>query len=575
MGCAYQTRPITKLVNSRQVVTRSVHPLAYEHAIRALLYEEQERWADAAVELQRAISIDDESPELLARLAEMFMRLGRLDDAKDAVRASLAIEPTADGLLAQAHLQELHGDGAAAVASLARAVAEVDFASAPDRAESVYLELAQAQILTLDLAAAESTLSELCRWAPSSTAAPMRLMAVAWALGDVNEAEHRLNLARAEDPDNVEVITALAWLHAANGRTDEARQAFRDAIDRSEGSLDLAAAQARFLGSIGDREHAEQVADDLVPPLAAVDPEALPGLIELERSARRLDRALVLVHQGQKLAPAEEDKARLTLTEAALLKEQGHVAEAATVLLSIGRPSPLYVESRLRAAELLRDAGRFAEAVGAIEQAASATSAGLDRDKLVVETTVALAFVDEKRGDAVRAARRLEDLLARQPGNARLIMGLASIEERRGAWQRALELVEPLIRSRPGAVEALNFWGFVAADHKHELPLALRRLQAAVALEPGAGGLLDSLGWAHLRLGQLDRAALFLEQAGRLEPVDAEILGHLGQMYELRADRQRAAAAFRKALGLNPDERLRRQLEDSLARLEARHAAER
>jgi tetratricopeptide (TPR) repeat protein len=87
--------------------------------------------------------------------------------------------------------------------------------------------------------------------------------------------------------------------------------------------------------------------------------------------------------------------------------------------------------------------------------------------------------------------------------------------------------------------------------------------------------LLDSLGWAHLRLGQLDKAALFLEQAGRLEPVDAEILGHLGQLYELRAEKQRAAAAFRKALDLNPDDRLRRQLEEGLVRLEARHAAER
>jgi tetratricopeptide (TPR) repeat protein len=574
MGCA-ASRPITKLVNDRRIVTRSVHELAYEHAIRAFLYEEQERWADAALELQRAISIDDESPELLARLAEDFMRLGRLNDAKDAIRASLAIEPTADGLLAEAHLHELQGDGAAAVQSLTRAVAEADFGAAADRAENVYLELAQAQILTLDLPAAENTLSELCRWAPSSTTAPIRLMAVSWALGDLNEAERRLDRARDEDPNNIEVITALAWIYAASGRSEDARAAFRDALDRSEGSLDVAAAEARFLGSIGDSKQAEQVADDLVPPLAAIDPDALPGLIELERSARRLDKALALVHHGQKIASSAEVSTRLTLTEAALLKEHGRVAEAASVLLAVRPQSQLYVESRLHAAELLRDAGRFADAVRAIEQAAAFTGAGIDRDKLQVETAVALAFVDEKRGDAAQAVRRLETLLGRQPNNTRLIMALAMVEERRGSWRRALDLAETLIHNRPGSVEALNFWGFVAADHKYEVPLALGRLQAAVALEPGAGGLLDSLGWAHLRLGQLDKAALFLEQAGRLEPVDAEILGHLGQLYELRADKQRAAVTFRRALALNPDDRLRRQLEEGLARVEPRHAAER
>lgn len=574
LGCG-TSGPVTKLVNNRVVETRSVHALAYEHAIRAFIYDEQERWSDAAIELQRAISIDDESPELLARLAENFIRLDRLDDAKAAIRASLAIEPTADGLLAQAHLHELQGDGAAAVQSLTLAVAEADFGAAADRAENVYLELAQAQILTLDLPAAENTLSELCRWAPSSTTAPMRLMAVSWALGDLNEAERRLDRARDEDPNNIEVITALAWIYAASGRTEDARAAFHDALDRSEGSLDVAAAEARFLGSIGDSKQAEQVADDLVPPLAAIDPDALPGLIELERSARRLDKALALVHHGQAIASSDEISTRLTLIEAALLKEEGHVAEAASVLLAVRPQSQLYIESRLRAAELLRDSGRFADAERAIEQAATFTGEGIDRGKLQIETTVALAFVDEKRGDAAQAIRRLETLLARHPHNVRLIMTVAMIEERRGSWRRALEMVEPLIRSRPGSVEALNFWGFVAADHKHEVPLALSRLQAAVALEPGAGGLLDSLGWAHLRLGQLDKAALFLEQAGRLEPVDAEILGHLGQLYELRAEKQRAAAAFRRALGLNPDERLRRLLEEGLTRLEARHAAER
>jgi hypothetical protein len=46
------------------------------------------------------------------------------------------------------------------------------------------------------------------------------------------------------------------------------------------------------------------------------------------------------------------------------------------------------------------------------------------------------------------------------------------IEERRGAWQRALDLVEPLIKKKPNSVEVLNFWGFVAADHGHDLDKA-------------------------------------------------------------------------------------------------------
>ena len=130
-ACATPPPPITKLVNDRQIITRSVNASAYEHASRAFLYEEDERWEDAASELQRALVFDDESPELQAHLAEIFMRLGRLSDAAAAIRASFKIEVTPDGLMAEAHLRQAQGDAAAAVQCLRQAVGKVDLAEEP------------------------------------------------------------------------------------------------------------------------------------------------------------------------------------------------------------------------------------------------------------------------------------------------------------------------------------------------------------------------------------------------------------------------------------------------------------
>jgi tetratricopeptide (TPR) repeat protein len=567
-ACATKPPPITKLVNDRRIVTRSVNASAYEHASRAFLYEEEERWQDAAAELQRALVFDDESPELQAHLAEIFMRLGRLPDAAAAIHASFKIEVTPDGLMAEAHLRQAQGDVVGAVQSLLRAVGKVDLADEPETAEMVYLELADAQILSLDVPAAASTLADLCRQEPASLSGHMRLMAVAWALGDVKLSETHLRGTLAEEPNHIEALTALAWLLAAEGRNDGARRAFREALDRGEGALEIAAAYARFLVSIGDATAAEQVADDLVSPLASVDPDALPGSIELERSAHLLDRALALVKKAQEAGVSDDAKTRLGLSAAALLKEQGRSAEAVATLVAVPKTSPLFFEARLRAAELLRDDGKTAEAARLVESAAASDNADQR-----MEAAIALAFIDEKRGDAIMATRRLEALRASHPDHAKLTLSLAMIEERRGAWQRALDLVEPLIKKKPGSVEALNFWGFVAADHGHDLDKARKRLQAAAALEPGAGAVLDSLGWVSFRAGQLEQAGLFLEQAGRLDPGDAEILAHLGDLYAKRSERERAAAAYRKALSKKPEERLRRRLEESLAGLESRRAA--
>jgi Tfp pilus assembly protein PilF len=472
--------------------------------------------------------------------------------------------------MAEAHLREAQGDVGGAVQSLRQAVGKVDLADEPDTAETVYLELAEAQILALDVVAAASTLTDLCRQEPASLSGHMRLMAAAWALGDMRQSEAHLRQTLAVEPNHIEALTALAWLLAAQGRNDEARRAFREALDRGDGSMEIAAAYARFLVSIGESKTAEQLADDLVSPLAGSDPDTLAGSVELERSAHRLDRALALVKKAQEAGVSDDVKTRLALTAAALLKEQGHGDLAVTTLLAVPKTSPLFFEARLRAAELLRDDGKTSEAARAAESAATAAGDHADQK---IDAAIALAFVDEKRGDAAMATRRLEALRASQPDQPHLSLSLAMIEERRGGWQRALDLVEPLIKKKPGSVDALNFWGFVAADHGHDLDKARKRLQAAAALDPGSGAVLDSLGWVSFRAGQLDKAGLFLEQAGRLDPADAEILSHLGDLYAKRSEPERAVAAYRKALNQKPEERLRRRLEESLAGIESRRAA--
>jgi Tfp pilus assembly protein PilF len=571
-ACATQGPPITKLVGGRQITTRSVDPTAYEHMSRALLYEEQERWQDAADELQRAILFDDDAPELHAHLAELFLRLGRDKDAADEVRTSLKLGPSASGRLADAHVRRAQGDAAGQVAALRKATKEVEFEAGDDNAESVYLELAEAELQTLDLPSAQGTLEVLTQAEPASATGHMRLTAVYWAQGAMTKAVSALQAALTEEPNQIEALAALAWIHAATGKNDEARAAFREAIDRSEGALEIAAAFARFLVGVGSQKEAEQLADDLAVPESSLDAESLGGRVELERSARRLDRALALLSRTRDLGIAENQKTRISLLQATLFKEQGKSDEALAVLMKVGKDSPLYFEARLRAGELLRDAGKAAEATRVVEEAAAGAAKGEkgDRDSIEAEAAVSLALIDEKRGDAKSGVARLEKVLARHPEESRAIMILAAVEERRGNWQRALTIVERHLAKNPGSVEALNFWGFVAADHDHALDLAKKRLQSACALDPGSGGLIDSLGWVHFRLKDWAQANLFLEQAARLEPADAEIQWHLGELYAERKDSERAAAAYRRGLGFNPDERVRRKLEDSLAKLGGR-----
>ena len=84
---------------------------------------------------------------------------------------------------------------------------------------------------------------------------------------------------------------------------------------------------------------------------------------------------------------------------------------------------------------------------------------------------------------------------------------------------------------------------------------------------------MDSLGWAYFKAGDLAHADRFLEEAGRLEPADPEILQHLGDLYARRQERERALTAYRRALKLSPSDRVARALNDRLRTLDAKAAA--
>ncbi len=575
-GCATAPQPITKIVNGRVIETRAVPAEAYEHVARADLYEEEERWQDAADELQRALPIDPDAAEVRAELAELFMRLGRPDDADEQVQRSLAVAPTVAGYLAAAHLAEAkaestgqaHAKAGAAIPALTAACRLAQADQDADELEATHLQLADAQVGALDLPAALNTVRKLVEAFPETQRGREQLASLAWALDARDEATRALEGALDDEPADVEARVLLSELEAATGDDKAAKAGFHDAIDRVDVPLEIATAFAGWLVQRGEVAEAQQLADVLigdVPDLAALEQAAL-----LERTVKQPERALALAERARKMGAGAGEVALMT---GAALAAKGDQTGAVAAYLGVARGDPQFFEAHLRAAELLRDRGKLDDAGKALDQAAGMAS----DDARAVDLAVARSQLEERRGDAARAARVLDDALGGKLGDRRLVDRLvlerASVDDRRGDWQRAAARVEEILAHEPRNVEALNFAGFVAADHGADLPRAIKRLQAAMSLSPGTGGIVDSLGWAYFKSGDLAHAGTFLEQAGRLEPGDAEILSHLGDLYARRQERERALAAYRRALQLSPSDRVAHDLNDRLRTLDAKSAA--
>ena len=78
-------------------------------------------------------------------------------------------------------------------------------------------------------------------------------------------------------------------------------------------------------------------------------------------------------------------------------------------------------------------------------------------------------------------------------------------------------------------------------------------IEKAVELRPEDGYIVDSLGWAHYRLGDYSAAVQYLEKAIELVPEDPTINDHLGDAYWQTGRSTEARYQWRRALQFGPD----------------------
>jgi Flp pilus assembly protein TadD len=136
--------------------------------------------------------------------------------------------------------------------------------------------------------------------------------------------------------------------------------------------------------------------------------------------------------------------------------------------------------------------------------------------------------------------------------------------ERQVKWEGAEADLKRALELDPDNATVLNYLGYSWIDRGINLKEGLALIQQAVALEPGSGQIVDSLGWAHYRLGEYEQAVEFLERAVTLLPADAVLNDHLGDAYWKAGRRKEAGFQWKRALKLDPPAEDRARIEQKL-----------
>lgn len=398
-------------------------------------------------------------------------------------------------------------------------------------------------------------------------------------------------LAReADEAAALDLMGRLAARHAGNAHAQLGHA--RLAAHNQEWELALAAVErALVLDPTLGQAHVlrARVRVQIGEPVAALDELAAVVAEQPDDSQLRLAYARLLVEldqveaaraQFQILSRQEPDNPEVLFPLALLALEAEQHDDAERYLQRL-----LELDSHL--AEAHYYLGQLAESRAEYELALDWYSRVEPGAQHWQEVQLRMAHLEGRLDRVAEARARLQDLRARDPGAAlRLFLEEGVILTRAGMHEEALALydrvlqVHPdnddllyarslvaerlgrldiaeadlrsILERNPDDARALNALGYTLADRTDRYQEALAYIERAHAQVPDDPAIIDSLGWVHFRLGNLELAREHLQRAYALQP-DAEIAAHLGEVLWTLGEQDAARRVWEEGRGLDPD----------------------
>lgn len=467
--------------------------------LHGLIADRLGRPVDALSFYRQAAELDPSSRFLQDTLADLYLRLGRMDDALAAARRAASLagnDPSARILLGRVFMAR--GERTAAASVFDEALA-LDPTHGEALLYSAYLRA------SVDPAAAIHFLERYLKENPGSTQALVRIAELQESLRQFGAAEAAWKRARDEDSSDPAI-------HAALGRLAEDRGDHAAAAASYEAARFLSPDDIAILVPLGDIYHRLG--------RAAASKEVLEKVVRLDprNAGARFGLALL----------AEEEQDWATAVEHMAVSADGSDMPAIFMRLAYEQSMADRPRDALKTLTRLRKK---------------------DPENLDVLFYMALAYED--LGHPRKALRVLEELERRDSARAEASFHMAANWDTLKRFDKAEPHLRHAITLKPDYAAALNYLGYSLADRGEHLEEAESLIRRALALDGQNPAYLDSLGWCLFKQGRLDEAASILSGAA-LAIHDAVVWEHAGDVFAAQGKKGEAMRAWEEGLLADP-----------------------
>ncbi len=459
-----------------------------------------ERARELYREMETAFSGKPEASEAQVKLAVLDWAEGKVEEAEQKVQAVLKDNSrSSDALMLRGKIALQRGNGKDAI---------LDFRSVlKDQPELVegYVLLARSHLLAGEPTLARESLDKALALKPTLMEAQILLAGLDATAGQFKEAKQRLDPLLAKNPGNVALLGMLFQLQLQEKDWNKSQETLQQL--RKAGANEALASLAE--GHVALAQQKWDAAEGAYSKAARQRPEAaepLLALVQLDLRRGHMPQAQQRLETLLAKFP-EHPYAAGFLGE--LLLTKGEQTAAVSHLETAVRVNPKWTTPWIHLARLHQTQQRTAE------------------------------------GDAV-----LRKGLERNPENEQLRLLLAMSLSSQKQHDEAIDHYEMVLKRAPTSLVAANNLAAALVDHKGD-PRSLQRaleLSRRFEAEKANPYLLDTLGWAHHKLGHEVDAVRVLQQATAMAPDHPILNYHLGAAYVKAGRRPDAITHLKKAV---------------------------
>jgi len=543
---------------------------AYRRIYAAELVE-REALAEALEQVEEAIKLEPSVVELKYDAIRLVKAQNGADAALAKFREFINAEPDKVDLrfaLADFHVEEKSWDAAMDV--LAR-LAQSDDNSTVGRAKN---KIASVWLARGERDRAVALINEILANDKSNTDALIRRAQFQLEDKEYDRAIADLRAALNNDPNAYPAMVLMASVFNAQGDVAVAQAEFAKAFEASGKDPRVANAFARFLVRHENPVRAEDVLEQSLAQFPA-DRQNLRFLASLRLNQQDWSGANEIADILESLDVNDDDGVAMNIRAVAMsgLEEYDALVnllagrheraplasrplarligaymktdrrdEAEQLLEGIIDSDPTNYEARILIAGVFSDSGDMAAAEATLQDA-------INVDPSRSEAFEALYRYYVRANNIGKATSLIDDGLTTAPDNMALRYFQADLSLVQGAREEALKLYEALAEERPDDKIVVNNYVSLICELRDDEASIARALEAArVLAEEDHPYFKDTVGWAHYRAGDFDRAVAYLTQAAAGAENNGEILYHLGAAQIAAGERRAGEETLDRAL---------------------------